>query len=212
MHTVRRVFTVEAAVLAGLALLTARGGAAQSPGFATLYSFQGGADGATPGSVVLGTNGALYGTTHTGGVFGCSDLTFGSYQCGTVFVLAHVSVDVWKKITLYEFNGADGAAPGGASLVFGSAGALYGTTESGGSAGGGEVFELAPSATDGGAWSETVLYSFATGKYVPQTPRGGVLFGPDGALYTTTQNAILYFDSDGTALRPQTWELTPTRP
>ena len=46
-----------------------------------------------------------------------------------------------------------------------------------------------------------MLYGFTTGKYVPQTPRGGVLFGPDGALYTTTQNAILYFDSDGTLFR-----------
>jgi hypothetical protein len=185
--------------LVALALLTARGGDAQGPVFATLYSFKGGSDGASPNAVTLGKNGALYGTTYTGGSNTCGLNV--AYLCGTVFELAHVSGG-WTKTVLHSFNGADGELPSpnqffpgapGASLGFGSKGALYGTTAAGGSYGssglgssGGTVFELAPPATAGGVWTETVLYSFSNSFDAPHTPFGGVFIGQSGAVYGTT--------------------------
>jgi uncharacterized repeat protein (TIGR03803 family) len=197
MHTIRRTLTAQAAVLIALAQLTARGGDAQATNFNTLYSFQGGADGATPNGLAL-KEGALYGTTNTGGANNCGINS--SYLCGTVFVLSHsAGSSSWKKTVLYSFNGTDGAAPR-AGLVFDSAGTFYGTTETegtgGGLNGGGTVFELIPPAMAGGAWTETVLYAFDDSPYSPHTPRGGVLLGPNGTLYTTTQNTELV--SDGT--------------
>src|ERR1035438_1303405 len=93
MHTARRSLQSQATVLVALALLTARGGDAQGPVFATLYSFKGGSDGASPNAVTLGKNGALYGTTYTGGSNTCGLNV--AYLCGTVFELAHVSGGWW---------------------------------------------------------------------------------------------------------------------
>jgi hypothetical protein len=56
MRTVRRTRSLEAAVLVSVALLAARGGSAQA--FATVYSFEGGNDGANPDGLVFGKNGA----------------------------------------------------------------------------------------------------------------------------------------------------------
>jgi uncharacterized repeat protein (TIGR03803 family) len=55
----------------------------------------------------------------------------------------------WKETVLHAFDKSDGAGPG-SSLIFDSAGNLYGTTESGGnlsdcfSAGSGVVFQIVP--------------------------------------------------------------------
>jgi hypothetical protein len=51
-------------------------------------------------------------------------------------------------------------------LTFGSNGEFYGVTVGGGPGGAGAIVELAPPTTSGGAWTETVLYSFVyfTGK------------------------------------------------
>src|ERR1039457_14008 len=155
MHTARRSLQSQATVLVALALLTARGGDAQGPVFATLYSFKGGSDGASPNGVTLGKNGALYGTTYAGE----SNNTCNGNLCGTVFELAPVKGVGWTKTVLHDFNGADGAWPSpflqggsGPRMVFGGNGALYGTTEAGGTSWsgpfGGTVFELAPPATD----------------------------------------------------------------
>src|ERR1700679_3691108 len=65
----------------------------------------------------------------------------------------------------------DGAHPS-ASLVIGTNGVLYGTTQYGGSAtagsrcsqygatGCGTVFQLTPPSASGGTWTETILHSF----------------------------------------------------
>jgi hypothetical protein len=87
----------------------------------------------------------------------------------------------WTESTLHSFvavNG-DGAFPNG-SLVFDSAGNLYGTTSIGGTDGGGcgygngcgTVFELTPS---GGEWTETILERF-TGGSDGGEPFAGLLF------------------------------------
>src|SRR5580693_221708 len=65
--------------------------------------------------------------------------------------------------TLYSFTGqdGDGASPY-AGVVLGPDGSLYGTTGYGGTFGAGVVYQLSPP-TSGGAWTESVLYSFTGG-------------------------------------------------
>ena len=59
---------------------------------------------------------------------------------------------------LYNFqNNGDANGPAGA-LIFDAAGNLYGATPLGGAAGTGAVYELSPQS--GGAWNESVIYSF----------------------------------------------------
>lgn len=160
-----------------------------------LYSFQGGTDGATPvGGVVFDSAGNLYGATQDGGSSVCHSI----YQCGTVYQLKPPakSGDPWTETILHVFRGNaenDGASPFG-GLVIDSAGNLYGTTAYGGTGdcvllgsklGCGAVFELSPPTEKGGAWAETVLYSFPTSKqgYVPW---GDLVFDKQGNLYGST--------------------------
>jgi uncharacterized repeat protein (TIGR03803 family) len=84
--------------------------------------------------------------------------------------------------TLYVFGGPpDGQTPNG-NLVEDAAGNFYGTTTLGGTYGDGAIFRMAPPATAGGAWTETVLYSFKHGADGGELFSGLVL-GQDGALY-----------------------------
>ena len=88
----------------------------------------------------------LYGTTSYGG----------SFYAGTVFKLTPGDAG-WTETVLHSFNGIDGGYPG-AGLIQGALGALYGTTQYGGSFGYGTVFKLTPG---GAGWTETVLHSFS---------------------------------------------------
>src|SRR5208282_4028034 len=99
-------------------------------GFTVLHTFTNSPDGANPSAVVQGADGALYGTTGLGG----------TYDAGTVFKL---NTDGSGYLVLHTFTGTsgDGEKPT-AALMLGSDGALYGTTEEGGSGGGGTVFKL----------------------------------------------------------------------
>jgi uncharacterized repeat protein (TIGR03803 family) len=112
-----------------------------------IHNFAGtNADGIYPqAGLVLGKNGVLYGTaTNGGGAGGC----FGGIGCGVVFQLTPPAAPggAWTETILHAFSGenGDGAVPGPGSLSLGSDGVLYGTTTSGGTAGAGVVFSLAP--------------------------------------------------------------------
>jgi uncharacterized repeat protein (TIGR03803 family) len=95
---------------------------------------------------------------------------------------------------LYSFCAASNCADGGqswASLIFDSAGNLYGTTAVGGSAGCGgvgcgTVFELTAGAD--GKWAEKVLYKFCSTANCADgaNPYAGVIFDSLGNLYGTT--------------------------
>ncbi|MGA2906032.1 MAG: choice-of-anchor tandem repeat GloVer-containing protein [Candidatus Korobacteraceae bacterium] len=112
-----------------------------------LYRFQGTNDGANPyAGVTFDTAGNIYGTTQAGGTSGV----------GTVYELTP-SASGWTETILHNFSdGRDGGEPYG-GLIFDQSGNLYGTTSTGGSEGGGTVFELTPS---NGGWNFNVLYSF----------------------------------------------------
>lgn len=84
---------------------------------------------------------------------------------------------------LHAFNGRDGVHPVG-SLVFDTAGNLYGTTLDGGDdqCDCGTVFKLSP--TKNGKWTRTVLHRFS-GKD-GANPFAGLIFDAAGNLYGTT--------------------------
>ncbi|MGO4881602.1 MAG: choice-of-anchor tandem repeat GloVer-containing protein [Bryobacteraceae bacterium] len=148
------------------------------PALTTLYSFPGyNGDGANPyAGVTLGSNGSLYGTTGYGGTYGA----------GAVYELTPpVSGNQWIETVLYSFaGGTDGGYPQG-GVVLGSGGVLYGATKAGGSSGMGVVFELTPPGEQGGAWTETAIYSFSGSDGA--TPYASPIVAPSGVLYGTTE-------------------------
>lgn len=147
-----------------------------------LYSFQAGTDGDVPqGTLVFDGSGNLYGTTDSGGSQNCGY----DEGCGTVFEVSPPpsSGAPWTESVLYAFTSQpnDGYLPR-SGVVFGKSGALYGVTEAGGINVGGTVFQLMPPASSGGAWAETVIYSFALGA----GPFGTPAVASNGAIVGTT--------------------------
>jgi uncharacterized repeat protein (TIGR03803 family) len=141
--------------------------------FTVLYTFTGGADGASPnGSLVRDSSGNLYGTTLLGGT---APILFG----GVVFKLDTSG----NQTVLHEFTGgADGGFPY-AGLVRDAAGNLYGTTYYGGIGvnGSGVVFKVSEAGT------ETVLHTFSD--FADGTnPYGGLFRDSAGNLYGTAQS------------------------
>jgi uncharacterized repeat protein (TIGR03803 family) len=122
--------------------------------------------------LVADPSGNLYGATDVGGNLG---VAYGLFHRTNGFQLQ----------VLHNFQGGyDGAQPR-SNLIFDRHGNLYSTTVAGGtggSGGGGTVYELIPS---GSNWTEKILYRFS-----PYTsganPQAGVIFGPAGGLYGTT--------------------------
>ncbi len=146
-----------------------------------LYSFpqpDQGNDGAEPNApVVIGPDGSLYGTTPMGGD-----------NQGTVFKLTppaqvcETALCPWNETILYRFAGGEDGGNPYSPVILNASGNIYGTTQSGGSAGLGTVFELTRS---GSGWTETVLYSF-TGIPDGSQPESGLLMDAAGNLYGTT--------------------------
>lgn len=158
----------------------------------TLHGFRGGADGATPLSgLVAGAGGVLYGTTESGGGGACSG------GCGTVFALTPRTGGGFAYAVIHRFEtAASGARPSGRLAL--RAGTLYGTTSAGGRFDGGTVFALRPG---GGPWRKTILHNFRGGQSDGKYPRSGVVFGPDGALYGTTETGGRAVGAHGTVFR-----------
>ena len=160
-----------------------------------LYSF--GADpseGLRPlAGVVRDAAGNLYGTLQEGGSYATtcpiSDKT--NLGCGTVFELSPVGGGQWTEQTLYMFQGGQDGEDPESGLVLDASGNLYGSTLAGGTSGCkldadtgcGTVFELAQT---GGAWTETIIYTFDKDGFEGAYP-SGVTFDADGNLYGTTE-------------------------
>jgi len=159
-----------------------------------LYSFQGSPDGSFPGGgVVFDKAGNLYGVTVEGGSGSCPPA-----QCGIVYRLNPPAQKggPWTETVLYVFKGqhyGDGSSPAG-TLLIDSSGNLYGATGYGGTGkcmifgvvvGCGIVYELSPPKEKGGAWTETVLYSFK-GDKDGQLAGETLTFDAQGNIYGAT--------------------------
>ena len=83
--------------------------------------------------------------------------------------------------TLYNFAGSDGSTPV-TGLIQGADGNFYGTTQSGGSGGGGTVFQLTP------AGGLTVLHNFANNDAGGGQPLAALFEANDGFFYGTTSS------------------------
>lgn len=162
-----------------------------------LYTFTGQSeDGPLPDApLAIGKDGSLYGTTDYGG----------SSNFGTVFELVPPAAagGAWTKTVIHRFSGSptDGAFPATGNLLIGADGTLYGTTGFGGADcvaadGCGTVFALSPPSAPGGAWTETVIHSFA-GSPGDGTNPAGLTFGKGGQLYGTTHGGGAYGGSGG---------------
>ena len=173
--------TIGAFALAVLMLVLATQVHAQT--LTVLHNFTGGADGSySIGGFTMDRAGNLYGSAEGGGSQNCAG------GCGVIFKLTHKGSG-WTFDPLYEFLGAPTGETPYAPPTFGPDGALYGTTVSGGLAGGGTVFRLAPSPnackTALCPWIETLPYQFTGGKD-GAFPVSAVAFDQAGNLYATT--------------------------
>jgi uncharacterized repeat protein (TIGR03803 family) len=122
--------------------------------YTTPYPFQGLPDAGFPyGGLIADTSGRLYGTTYFGGMNGV----------GAVFEVGPGpnALIGWKDSVLYSFQGDTDASLPTSTLVFDSAGNLYGTSSTGGnpSCDCGTIFKLAPTS---GVWNESVLHNFGS--------------------------------------------------
>lgn len=152
-----------------------------------LYSFSGGADGASPvAGLVRDGAGDFYGTTFSGGT---------SRNNGTVFKIDSSGV----KTVLYRFaGGSDGSLPYG-RLVSDGAGHFYGTTFRGGTSDYGTVFKITA------AGAKTVLHNFADGAD-SVSPQANLVIDGAGNFYGTTLEGgtsglgtVFKIDSSGAA-------------
>jgi uncharacterized repeat protein (TIGR03803 family) len=132
-------------------------------------------DGAAPeGALIFDGDGNLYGTTYGGGAGGVCPHGGG---CGTVYELASNGKGGWTESVVHSFS-YKGISRPSCTLIFDSAGNLYGTTGESWD-GYGAVFELSPSAK--GVWKETTLHKFTTFK--SGGARGALVFDSKGNLY-----------------------------
>ena len=113
-----------------------------------LHNFSGGSDGEYGGELDIDPAGTLYGVTFAGGLHGD----------GTIYDLIK-NGGSWKETVLYSFAGGstDGSDPYGIHEDA-NTGALYGSTETGGSSNDGTLFQLTQS---GGHWTESVIHYFS---------------------------------------------------
>jgi len=153
----------------GATLLTASALGATT--FQTLYSFTGGADGATPdGGFAFDKAGRLYGVTYAGGTIssGCPA------GCGTLF---SVDPTTGKETVVHSFTRTtDGNSPNG-GLIADANGVIYGTAGFGGANFSGTIFKYDPAKN-----IFTTLYSFANGGANPSA----LALDNQGLLYGTT--------------------------
>jgi uncharacterized repeat protein (TIGR03803 family) len=149
-----------------------------------LYHFGPGSstDGQGPqASLIFDSTGNLYGTTVHGG----------ANSGGTAFKLSPQSGGGWAETVLYSFSYYSEPA---SSLIFDSAGNLYGTTGEGGATGFGSAFELSPQT--GGTWTEKILHSFSNGKDGFNV-FAGLTFDKSGNLYGSTMSGGAYGGLNG---------------
>jgi len=136
---------------------------------AVIYNFVGTGYAPLAGHIAVGSHGVLYGMTSEGGPM----------AEGTVFSLKPPSSPggAWTETVLQNLSSSDGGFQNG-GVAIGSGGVLYGTTALGEET----VFSLTPPTSQGGVWTETILYGVGG--------PGGVIIGSGGVLYGTTLDSV----------------------
>lgn len=125
-----------------------------------LYDFTGRSDGATPNGGLVGGTGDLFGTAQGGGN------GIASAGDGVLFELRQeIAGNPYTLIVQHTFGGQpDGAQPLAGLYQEASTGTLRGTTNIGGTANLGTIFELYPDRNIVHDWHYLEQYSFAGGK------------------------------------------------
>lgn len=139
-----------------------------------VYSFTP-ADGNYPSGLMLAGDGNFYGTVESGG----------ATNNGGVFKMTPGGI-----VSMLHFFGVtanDGTIPFG-TLVQGTDGNLYGTTDSGGANNGGVLYRISP------AGQESVIFSFGSGVNTsPAAPNGTLIRTSTGLLYGTTDSGGTHY-------------------
>lgn len=177
--------------LYGLSSFTAFDFSPGSKKLKTLYSFCSGTScdsfEGPYGTLIQGNDGSFYGTSSGGG----------TYNYGVIFKITPGGSPVYTP--LYSFCSdiptcPDGAKPTG-TLVQGTDGSFYGTTQNGGAhSNNGTIFKFTPGATP----ALVTLYSFCLQSACSDgsKPHGGLIQDTNGTFYGTTYAGGA--DSDGT--------------
>ena len=126
--------------------------------------------------LAVGAGDVLYVTTYSGGVY-----SPGGGLPGAIFQFTPGSGG-WTSSLIFSFANGNGVYPNAAAILD-AAGNLYGSTTFGGPLDYGLVYKLSPGS--GGAWTETVLYTFQAGIDGRQ-PNSQLAFDAAGNLYGAT--------------------------
>ena len=150
-----------------------------------LHRFTGaGTDGQSPsGGLAFDKANNLWGATAFGGAgnsSNCGDPNGGVGLCGTVFELTPNASGTWTESTLYSFVDASTGWNPFSGVILDEAGDLVGTTENGGTALQGTVFEITPEG--GGQVTERLIHEF-DGETDGTFPQTGLTLGAAGNLY-----------------------------
>ncbi|MGO9123364.1 MAG: choice-of-anchor tandem repeat GloVer-containing protein [Terriglobales bacterium] len=166
------------------------------------FMFSGANGWAPEGGLTFNGSSSFYGTTFKGG----------SANLGVVYEIGPGSNGGAAETVLYSFTGSpDGANPIG-DLALDDAGNLYGATENGGLNNEGMVFELSPPSSPGGAWVETVLYSFNPANNLSDAdPQTGLVLDSAGNLYGTAiaEQGGAACSDEGVPFCGEVFELSP---
>ena len=168
-----------------------------APNFKVVFGFAGAKNGANPFAALINDSaGTFYGTTGSGGK---------TYN-GVVYKLTPPAAGLkkWQQTVIYRFKGGNDGANADGPLVMDAHGALYGTTQWGGTGGfNGTIFRLTPVAGKT-EWHETVLYRF--GDNDGTDPVSGLVIDENGNLFGTACGCGLGASSRGTV-----FELSPPK-
>lgn len=103
--------------------------------------------------------------------------TLAALVAALIFAAASIAAAQTETVIhTFQSNKNDGAGTS-SGLVADSRGALYGVTAIGGKYGEGAVYRFTPPTVEGGAWTETIIYSF-TGADDGRTPTGNLFIDP----------------------------------
>lgn len=171
-----------------------------------LYSFcaqAGCADGSLP-AAGLAYAGQIAGKPYDGSspLFGTTNAGGSKLDGGVAYQLEPVR-GAWSESVLHEFCGGQSCSDGSnviAPLIEDASGHLFGTTQQGGGANAGTVYELS---REHGSWSETLLHQFCAGRGVDCSggalPGGGLAMDAKGRLIgVTNEGGVNCLDRDHT--------------